>query len=156
MSQPPVTRVELDTPVTTDVMQSSEGNVKRNVLSYPFTRSSSVKDDVKATGFIRKLLVYAIVFLCILGLVLVGYINRDRMKGLFGIKKSDPAKVQGNKKLHKNCPKEKKTLVDESSEDEEDPSDLIDIDEEIVSSEKNNKIKKKKAAGTNDIYFTPI
>ena len=35
MSQAPVTRVELDTPVAPDTAPL-EGNVKRNALSYPF------------------------------------------------------------------------------------------------------------------------
>jgi hypothetical protein len=149
MSQPPVTRVELDTPITGEI-KLPKSTLKRNVLSYPFVNNSPTPHKGKSSSLNRKRLIYGVAFLCIAGLAALVYTQQDRIKSLFGAKGG-----QGTKKTKND---RQATKESESSDEEEGKSDILDIDEDILpiaKSQKKNK-KQKKIASTNDIYFTPI
>ena len=157
MSQPPVTRVELDTPITTGTIKLPESIIKQNVLSYPFVKISPINGKGKASGTNRKYLIYGSAFICIVGVAALIYTYQDRIKSIFGAK-GNHANAQGSKKP-KNGNRTTALVAPESSGEGEDNGDLLDIDEDIImpSSEIKTKTKKQKnASSSNDIYFTPI
>ena len=155
--QRPVTRVQLDTPITTaDTIKLPESGIKqKNVLSYPFVKNSPIHEKGKASGSNqKKYLIYA--FICIVGLAALMYTYQDRIKSLFDAK-GNQANAQATKKS-KNGNRTTALVASESSDEGEDDDDPLDIDEDILPSAKSKTKtrKQKNTTDTNDIYFTPI